>query len=99
MKTIEINMETFELGKPIERGDIGMISRETIDDAYGRPSEIKRRIFNEWYYWFIHNNGHCGVSSHNCMMFTLEGIVIDKETNKEYYCYITKSHNKAYEII
>ena len=99
MKTITINGVTFELGKSVEREDIGMISRETIDYAYERPSRTKRVIFTYWQRWFYEGDGFCGISSHNCMMFTLEGIVTDKETNKQYYCYITKAHNRAYEIV
>ena len=99
MKTIEINLETFELGKPISKYDLPACSFQTVDDVYGRPSDTKRRIFNEWFYWFTNNGGYCGVASHNCNFFTIDGIVIDKDTNKEYYCHITAAHNRAYEIV
>lgn len=99
MKTITINKESFELGKPVTNMDLPTISNKDIDDVYARPSITKLNIYNSWSNWFINNDGYCGVCSHNCNFFSIHGIVTDKETNKRYFCYITRSHNRAYEIV
>lgn len=99
MKTITINNETFELGKPMTFMDMPHISMRDLDDCYTRPSMTKVRIFNQWQNWFINNDGYCGVMSYNSNFFTINGLVEDKNTNKKYYCYITHAHNRAYEIV
>lgn len=99
MKTIEINMENFELGKPMTMMEVPNITRRDVDDVYANPSQRKRAIYNEWFYWFHANDGYCGVMSYNCNFFTINGIVTDKESGKRYYCYITYAHNRAYEIV
>lgn len=99
MKTITINHETFELFKPMTMLDMPVISRRDIDDCYERASQTKRSIYNEWSNWFTNNDGYCGVMSYNCNFFTINGLVVDKETGKRYYCYITHAHNRAYEIV
>ena len=99
MKTLTINGKYFEIGKPITKMDLPSCSFKTVDDVYGRPSNRKRVIFQNWFDWFVVNGGYCGVSSHNCNFFTIDGLVIDNETSKQYYCHITASHNRAYEIV
>ena len=99
MKTIMINNVSFEIGKPITLLDIPTIKRISVTDVYGRPSLTKIAIYEDWERWFLDNDGYCGVASHSCNFFTIKGRVIDQTTNKEYYCYITASHNRAYEII
>lgn len=99
MKTITINNEVFELEKPMTKLDLPACSFKSVDDVYGRPSDTKRRIFQSWFDWFRMNDGYCGVQSHNCNFFTIGGLVRDKDSGKEYYCYITYAHNRAYEIV
>lgn len=99
MKTITINNEHFELGKSMTMLDMPEISRRDIDDVYARPSMTKVHIYNEWSNWFLNNDGYCGVKSYNSNFFTINGFVVDKESGKRYYCYITASHNRAYEIV
>ena len=69
-----------------------------IENAYGRPSQTKISIYNEWWYWFKQHDGVCGVSSKNCNFFTISGFVKD-ENGKLWQCYITPSHNYCYEVI
>ena len=71
---------------------------QTVDDVYGRPSEAKRSIFRDWESWFNANNGYCTIASYNCNFFTIEGYVRNYETGKMYYCYITASHNRCWEV-
>lgn len=99
MKTITINGKTFELGKAMTKLDMPTVSRRDVDDVYANPSNRKRVIFMNWFNWFMANDGYCGVYSYNSNFFTINGIVVDNETNKEYYCYITYAHNRAYEIV
>ena len=94
-----INNVPFELGKPKTLLDTPNINRLSVIDVYGRPSQTKIAIYEDWERWFLDNDGYCGVVSHNCNFFTINGRVIDQITSKEYYCYITASHNRAYEII
>lgn len=99
MKSITINGKNFELGKPYTNMDVPRFSMRDIDDVYARPSTRKRVIFDNWLNWFVDNDGYCGIKSYNSNFFTIEGVVVDNETRKRYYCYITYAHNRAYEII
>lgn len=97
-ETITLNGERFELDTKETVSTSISIKRRTVDDCYERPSSYKREIFEDWWRWFIENGGYCGVASYNCMQFTIEGVVFDKETQEEYYCYITKAHNKCWKV-
>ena len=94
-----INGERFEVNHVDTYTTAPHVNTRDIDDCYGRPSSTKLRIFNEWSNWFLNNDGYCGVYSYNSNIFTITGVVVDKETQKLYYCYITPSHNKAWEIV
>ena len=100
-ETITLNGERFELDTKetvsTSKNWYG-VARRTVDDCYERPSSYKRAIFEDWWQWFNKNGGYCGVASYNCMQFTIEGVVFDKDTQEEYYCYITKAHNKCWKI-
>ena len=96
-ETIKLNGETFILDTQDVTSETG-ISRRDVSDCYGRPSTTKLAIYNEWSNWFINNDGYCGVASYNCNFFTIHGYITDKETNKRYYCYITKSYNRCIEV-
>lgn len=97
-ETIDLFGKSFELDTKETKRYVP-ITRRSIDDCYGRCSNTKRVIWNEWYDWFISNNGLCRVASYNCNFFTIEGYVRDFETQRNYYCYITASHNKCYEVV
>ena len=99
MKENILNGKYFEEGKSITKMELPACSYETVDDVYGRPSNSKRTIFNNWLNWFIANGGYCGVASHNSNFFTIDGLVYDNETKKQYYCHITPAHNRCYEIV
>lgn len=66
--------------------------------AYGRPSETKVRIWEDWSLWFHENGGTCVISSKNCNFFSITGFVTDKETNKRYMAYITYANHYLYEV-
>lgn len=72
---------------------------KSVDDVYGRCSDVKRSIWREWSDWFYNNNGMCTVTGHNCNFFTIEGKVDDMETGKKYWCYITYANNYCYELV
>ena len=97
-ETIEINGTNFTLDTKEKAFESGFLSRRTVDDVYTKPSLKKLHIFNEWQNWFINNDGYCGVASHNCNFFSIEGFVTDKETGKRYHCFITKAHNRCTEV-
>lgn len=99
MKAITINGKNFELGKSITKLELPPCSFQTIDDVYANPSNRKRVIFANWLSWFTVNGGYCGIGSFNSNFFTIKGVIIDNETKKQYYCYITHAHNRAYEIV
>ena len=98
MKEMILNGKHFEVGKPITKTELPACSFKTVDDVYGRPSDRKRVIFINWFNWFVANDGYCGVASHNSNFFTIDGLIIDNETNKQYYCHITPAHNKCWEV-
>lgn len=60
--------------------------------CYGRYSRAKEEIYNEWLRWGVDNNvsRYFGISSYNCMMFTLSTI-LDCDVNN--VIYITPQHN------
>ena len=74
------------------------IGQETVEDVYGRPSQRKIAIFEDWKRWFELCNGWCGVASHNCNFFTIEGYVRDFNTREMWYCRITPRHNYAVKV-
>ena len=69
----------------------------TVDDCYGRPSQYKRAIFEDWQRWFIAHDGWCSVASYNCTMFTLEGVL--KVGDQLYRAYITKTRQELTPIV
>ena len=71
------------------------ISHDTIFDVYGRCSQRKISIWQEWKRWFNENNGWCSVHSHNCNFFTIQGYVRNFETREMYFCYITPRYNRC----
>ena len=98
-ETITLNGEYFTLDTKDYFEHTPTISHQHVIDVYGRCSETKKAIFDSWFDWFIENGGYCGVASHNCNFFTIDGIVLDKETNKSYYCHITHANHYCKEII
>lgn len=69
----------------------------TVDDCYERPSSVKRAIFEDWFQFFVEHGGYCTVSSYNCMMFTLDGIL--EHEGKSYRAYITKTRQELTPIV
>jgi len=71
-----------------------------LDSFYGRCSETKKAIWNDWKVW-IHENpnaSHMQVSSANCMQFTIDALWFDDEGYIEYSLHITRDHNYAYVV-
>lgn len=96
MKSITINGTEFELlNKKVSEPHI---SRMDLQSCYARPSITKLHIWQEWMDWFYDGgNTEFGISSYNSHCFTIHGIVTVGCTR--YYVYITKAHNRAYEIV
>ena len=93
-----INDETFEINT-VDKVTYKPVTRRDIWDCYERPSARKENIFKGWADWFLTANSYdFRVASYNCMIFTIEGYIIDTETNIEYYVYITPSHNSAWIV-
>ena len=95
-KTIQLNNVDFELGKSIK--GVPAIDHRSIWDCYGRPSNTKVSIYEDWRNWFVRDcdTYNFGICSRNCNFFSIEG-VIDVD-GVLYYLYITRSHNRAYPI-
>ena len=94
-----LNGKYFEVGKAIRNEELPACSFRSVNDVYKNPSATKQEIFCDWLKWFIENGGYCGVASFNSMIFTIDGLVNDSETGKEYYCHITPTHNYCYEVV
>ena len=93
-KEIRIGNEVFNFksnGSYYHNGNRGVFA------CYERPSRIKVGIYEYWADWASENNVFdFGVSSYNCMMFTLSGkIIIDGGL---YAIYITKNRQEIYKI-
>lgn len=105
-KNIEINDIMFELYEAKDahtsdfyRSNVGC-NIDEIFECYGRPSSTKVSIWADWCEWCreINESGglcHIKISSHNCMMFSITGFVIDSNDNK-FLLWITRDHNRAY---
>ena len=97
-KQLNIYGEQFTLCGTCERS-IESISGLDIYDVYGRPSDRKVSIWHSWANWFLNEarTARFGICSHNCNFFSIEGIV--EFEGKWYYLWITKTYNRAYEIV
>ena len=69
-----------------------------IYDAYGRPSQTKIAIWQDWERWFYEHDGVCVIASKNCNFFTVQGWIKDDETGKEYLAVITYANHYLYEV-
>lgn len=96
--TLELNGRLFELDTKNTAEYPNKLSYRDVNDCYGRCSDAKKAIWDNWSAWFFGHEGYCEVASYNCMMFTIDGYVTDQRTGKVYRCYITKAHNYATEI-
>lgn len=93
-ENIILNGKHFELNTKEAGVNPNMIIR-SVTDVYGRCSETKKSIWNEWAHWFIDNDGSCTVASHNSNFFTIHGVVHDYVSDNWYECYITAGHNRC----
>ena len=116
MKTVTIFNRTFELVEskkyPVTIDTVNdYMARyigKDLDSFYGRPSDIKRAIYNEWRKWSsdsrLDNNcddsvEYMQIASANSMTFTIDALVFDKYGFIKYMLHITKAHNYAYPVI
>ena len=97
-ENIELNGRSFTLDTKEKAFESGFLSRRSVNDVYGKCSSTKKSIWNEWLQWFTDNDGYCGVASHSCNFFSIEGFVTDSATGKRYHCYITHSNNRCTEV-
>lgn len=94
---LKIGNEEFEI---VNGGDLSYSKIQCINNSgvglsncYLKCSNAKRSIYREWLEWACENDciKNFGISSYNCMMFTLT-TTYDK-TNIDNIIYITPSHN------
>lgn len=106
MKTLKIGNKVFELKNPKVKPSMYSTEHQfqlygwgyTPNDVYGRPSQVKQQIYDEWEKWAYENDvKYFGITGHNCMMFTLGGIV--NVNGQWYYVNITKAHNTLTPMI
>ena len=92
--TVTISNKTFEICKPITSNNIYINTRD-IYDCYSNPSVYKKSIYEQWAHWFIHERNcfRFGVSSYNCMQFSISALTWVEELGCECYLHITKAHN------
>ena len=65
----------------------------TLEDVYNKPSDTKKSIFNDWWFFCKQNNmRNLHICSANCMMFSL-----GFEDDSHVY-YITKEHNYCVDL-
>ena len=98
-ENFKINGESFEVNTKESVIEDGLYGYDSIYDAYTRPSQTKIAIWERWENWFYSNHGYCVVSSRNCNFFSIAGYVTDEITGFRYHCYITASHNKAWQVV
>ena len=106
MKTITINGVNFEVKTPRKNKVyfnqcVNYLMRyqgRDIWDCYDRPSEVKQEIYKDWVKWYTDcdkNVDLFGITSYNCMQFSLGCLYYDRENNVRYSLSITRDHNVA----
>lgn len=98
MEKITIGTVTFELQKrPVE--NVHRISNRTLYDCYGKPSDKKEAIWNDWHNYFTEtlHTYDFGIASYSCNFFTIEAMFVHEGVR--YYARITPSHNYLYKRI
>ena len=100
---VEINGVTFEAKHGERIYQIPeLIGATRLDECYGRWSSAKESVYEYWneFYNEMNDADNCSfkIASHNCMMFTLEMVIYDKERNQYWFLYITPAHNRAIKI-
>ena len=109
-KTLEINGEVFEQGKPIKGENVRLVKRVcTLDDCYINPSQAKRNIYAYWRKWAHDSELNDGlkwlefdsmwIDSYNCFQFSLSIVLKDVFGYYAYLLHITKSHQIAYKVL
>ena len=105
-KTIDIFGERFEVKTPRKNKlsleqtirHLDHYSGRDIWDCYERPSRSKENIYEKWLKWYSDAPENAldmfGVSSYNCMQFSLQALYCDSKGNY-YLLIITASHNYA----
>lgn len=74
-------------------------SYKDLFDIYAKPSDIKKRIFEEWREWYLNTDGvyRFEVTSGSSHAFTICAIYRDVETLDVIgFIRITKDHNRLY---
>ena len=100
-QTIIINDRCFELDtKEMVKNPI--IFHKSVYDVYGRCSDTKKAIWEDWRIWFYECNSHMfGVTAHNCNFFTISGCLTWLDENDkpvEYFVVITAHHKRAWRV-
>ena len=111
MRTLSIYGVDFEVIKP-KKSNIATFDRlftmsdcRTLQDCYAKPSRAKLYIWNWWRNWFAQVLGFegvsfkqfCGVSSYNCHIFTLHGLIT--YNGEDYIVYISPAHNRLIKVV
>lgn len=102
MKYINLNGADFEVhtSRMYPVAPITGCNRAEIFQCYGRPSNVKVSIWNDWCDWCEEMNKDgwkCGIeiASHNINFFTIAGSL--RNDDETYDLYITASHNKIFK--
>ena len=100
---VKINGVTFEAKHGERVYHIPELKGATrLNEVYGRYSHAKERVYDDWnkFYNEVNNADHCSfkISSHNCMIITLQMVIYDEHENQYWFLYITPAHNYAVKI-
>ena len=110
-RTFEVKRQklTWEMYYEYKRFMIGHL--KLLGECYKNPSQTKRAIYDDWYYYFDHEfpfteDGYdpiidMGVRSYNCMCFTFDCLMKYPECNRAFHFHITPCHNylTIFEIV
>ena len=93
--TITINGTKYIADKIAARKFGERIKAYDIWDAYARPSYRKVNIWNEWRNILT---GPIWVSGYNSCTFSIAGKTTDRDSEKEYFVFITPTYNYCYPV-
>lgn len=97
MKRIELNGINFEVVKDLPTS----INYDDIFEAYGRPSNTKIRVWNDWKDWQqeaiatdTFKDLHIGIHAAGCQTFSITGHGYDGNGTR-YDFFITRDHDRV----
>lgn len=95
IKRIRLGGEWFDLCGTSDDADVFMGNDESeIYRVYGKPSDTKVAIWEDWCRWAKDNHATLRIGGHSCMFFSIYGSIEDTDGTM-YNLYITYANQRC----